>query len=86
MTTPDLSKQQKGRRMKELFDIAQQRYLDAGGEPRKSVNCNEWLTQEELQEFSNLSCHVVTDEDIANYLKKHGTWRERMAVIKERMK
>lgn len=85
MTTPYLSKQHKGRRMKELFAIAAQRYLDAGGEPRKSVNCNEWLTEEELQEFSDLSRHVVTDEDIANYLKKHGTWRDRMAVMKERM-
>ena len=81
MTTPDdQSRQQKGHRMKELFDIAQQRYLDAGGEPRKSVNCNEWLTLEELQEFSDLSHHVVTDEDIANYLKKPSTWRDRIAA------
>lgn len=72
--------------MKELFDIAQQRYLDTGGEPRKSVNCNEWLTLEELQEFSDLSRYVVTNEDIANHLKKHSTWRDRMAAMKERMK
>ncbi|MGK7875632.1 MAG: hypothetical protein AB4426_20735 [Xenococcaceae cyanobacterium] len=86
MTTANNIKQQQGRRMKELFDISRQRYLDAGGDPRKAVNCNDWLTTEELQEFSELSRNVVRDEDIANYLKKNGTWQERYAAMKETMK
>ena len=81
--TTNKNKQQQGRRMKELFDISQQRYLDAGGDPRKAVNCNQWLTQEELQEFSELSRQIVTDEEIVNYRNRNGTWRERYAAIKE---
>lgn len=76
-------KQRSSRRMQELFDIAKQRYLEAEGDPRKAINCNEWLTQAEQQEFSELSRRVITDEDIANYRQEHGTLRERYAAMKD---
>lgn len=84
-TTTDDIKQQQGRRMQALFDLARQRYLDAGGNPQKRVHCNDWLTQAELKEFSECSRNVVTDEDIANYIKKHGSWRDRFAAFKAQM-
>ena len=86
MTTANESKRQKTRRMTETFDICRQRYLNAGGDPQKSVDCNEWMTQQEQQEFFELGNQVVTDEDVAAYLKKHGSWRDRMTAMKEKMK
>ncbi len=86
MTTANESKRQKTRRMTEIFDVCRQRYLNAGGDPRKSVDCNEWMTQQEQQEFFELGNQVVTDEDVAAYLKKHGSWRDRMTAMKEKMK
>lgn len=83
MTTTNDIKKQGIVRMRELFDIAGQRCQDAGGNPRKAVNCNEWLTQEELQEFFELSNEVVTEEDVAAYVKKHGTWRDRIQAMKQ---
>lgn len=55
-------------RMEELFAIARQRYLAAGGNPRKPVDCNQWLTEAEQEEFLRLSRQVISDEAIANYL------------------
>jgi hypothetical protein len=45
---------QQYQRMIELCQIARQRYLDAGGDPRHSsgtLHGNEYLTQEEKEEF-----------------------------------
>jgi hypothetical protein len=86
MTTTNDGKSQKSRRLAEIFDTCRQRYLESGGDPRKSVNCSQWMTPEELKEFSDCSREVVTDEDIANYLKTHGTWRERYAATIEQMR
>ncbi|MGK7874194.1 MAG: hypothetical protein AB4426_13040 [Xenococcaceae cyanobacterium] len=89
MTTTNDIKQQLLNRMTELGKISRQRYLDAGGDPRLSVgslNNNDCLTDKEKQELRDLFNQVVTDEDIATYLKKNGTWRERYAAMKERMR
>jgi hypothetical protein len=54
MTTANEHKIKNTHRMTQLFDICRQRYLDAGGDPRKPVNCNEWMTPQEQQEFFEL--------------------------------
>lgn len=86
MITTDHIKQQQVRRMRELAKISRQRYLDGGGAPHRSANGNEWMTDEEKQEYLTLARQVYDEEAIANYLKKHGTWRDRMNAMKERMK
>lgn len=53
-----LTKEQKHQRLKALFDLAGQRYLDAGGDPSKSASCNTYLTHEEQQEFKTLAREV----------------------------
>ncbi len=70
--------------MGELAKIARQRYLDAGGVPHRSANGNEWMTEEEKKEYLTLARQVYDVESLANYLKKHGTWRDRMKVMRER--
>jgi hypothetical protein len=85
MTMNNDTKKQKARRMTELFDISRQRYLDAGGDARKSVNSQEWMSKEEQQEFFDLGNEVVTEEDVTAYLDKRGTWQERFAAFKAQM-
>jgi hypothetical protein len=88
-TTNEPSKQQQVRRMVELGRIARQRHLEAGGNPQLSVgtlNNNDTLTAEEKQEFLKLANQLFDNESIANYLKKNGTWRERFAAMKEKMR
>ena len=88
-TTNEPSKQQQVRRMVELGRIARQRHLEAGGNPQLSVgtlNNNDTLTAEEKQEFLKLANQVFDNESIANYLKNNGTWRERFAAMKEKMR
>jgi hypothetical protein len=80
------TKSQKYPRLAELFDLCRQRYLDAGGDPRKAVNGDRWLTPEELKEFLDCAGQVVSDRDLANYLKTHGTWRERYAGMLEQIR
>lgn len=57
-----LTNKQKHQRLKELFDLAGQRYLAAGGDPSKSASCNIYLTQEEQQEFKALAREVSTKD------------------------
>ena len=48
------TKQERYQRLNELFDLARQRYLSAGGDPHKSASGNHHLTSEEQQElFTN---------------------------------
>ena len=74
MTKTNELEQQQIARIRELFDIAGERCQQAGGHFRKAVNCNEWLTEEEQQEFIEISDRLVADEAIANYLERQGTW------------
>ncbi len=86
MTTTESNRQQKVRRLKELFNIARQRYLDVGGDVHSSVgtlNENDTLTDEERKEFFTLADQVFDDKYISNYLTKHGTWRERFTQMKK---
>ncbi len=53
-----LTKEQKYQRLRELFDLAGQRYLAAGGNPHKSASCNTYLTDEEQQEFKALAKEI----------------------------
>lgn len=84
MTPTEHIKLQQSSRMGELAKIARQRYLDAGGVPHRSANGNEWMTEEEKKEYLTLARQVYDVESLANYLKKHGTWRDRMKVMRER--
>lgn len=86
MTPTELIKHQQSLRMGELAEIARQRYLESGGEPHRAANGHEWLTDEEKEEYLRLARQVFDEESIANYLQKHGTWRERFAALKEAMK
>lgn len=53
-----LTKEQKHQRLRMLFDLAGQRYKEAGGDPSKSASCNVYLTHEEQQEFKTLALEV----------------------------
>jgi hypothetical protein len=57
MTNSTELQKQQYERFKELFDISRQRYLDAGGDRRRSngsLHNNTHLTDEELQELFKL--------------------------------
>ncbi|AFY76109.1 hypothetical protein Ple7327_0677 [Pleurocapsa sp. PCC 7327] len=82
MTEINPIKQQQSLRIGELAKIARQRYLESGGDPHRSANGNQWLNNEEKQEYLALARQVFDEQSIANYLKKHGTWRERFAATK----
>jgi hypothetical protein len=54
MTQPNELRKQKYERFKELFAISRQRYLDAGGDPRRSsgsLHNNSYLTDREQKEL-----------------------------------
>lgn len=69
MTKIEHIKQLQAARMGELATIARQRYLDAGGDPRRSAN-EKYMTEEERQEYLELARQVFDDEYIKNYLDK----------------
>lgn len=69
MTKTKHIKKQQADRMGELAAIARQRYLEAGGDPLRSANEN-YLTEEERQEYLQLGRQVFDDEYINNYLQK----------------
>jgi hypothetical protein len=46
-------------RMIKLAEVARQRYLDAGGNPKRSANDQYW-TQEEKQEFLQLGRQIFS--------------------------
>ncbi len=54
MNTPT-TKQEKYQRLHELFDLARQRYLAAGGDHHKSASGNQYLTSEEQQELFTIA-------------------------------
>jgi|GEM_PF-561178 len=56
----ELRKQQY-ERFKQLFALGRQRYLDAGGDPRRSsgsLHGNDYLTDEERKELCVLGCEL----------------------------
>ena len=57
MIQPNELRKQKYERFKELFALSRQRYLDAGGDPRRSsgsLHNNVYLTDQELKELFEL--------------------------------
>lgn len=68
MTQPDPNKQQQLKRLRELFKISRQRYLEAGGDPRRAADEN-YLTNEEKQEAKSLGEQIFDNSYIQNYLK-----------------
>lgn len=57
MKDPTEVRKQKYERFKQLFVIARQRYLDAGGDPRKGAD-NRYFTDEEKKEFFALGAEL----------------------------
>ena len=55
-----LTKQQKYQRLKSLSNLARERYLASGGNPRKSADGNIHLTEVEQQEFITIATELST--------------------------
>lgn len=79
MTQVNELKTQKYERFKQLFAIARQRYLDAGGDPTRSsgsLHDNDYLTDEERQELFALGSQLSGDRIINGYIHSLGrTWK-----------
>lgn len=64
MREPTELEKQQYQRLIELSDMARQRYLNAGGDPRRSAGSlhgNDYLTDEERKEFLQLGRQVFGD-------------------------
>lgn len=65
MREPTELESQQYQRLREIFATARQRYLDAGGDRHRSagsLNRQDFLTDEEKQEISNLGRQVFVRE------------------------
>jgi hypothetical protein len=65
MREPTELESQQYQRLREIFATARQRYLDAGGDLHRSagsLNGQDFLTDEEKQEISNLGRQVFVRE------------------------
>lgn len=65
MTTPT-TKQQKYQRLRELCQLSRQRYLRAGGDPRRAASGNIYLSAKEQQEFKAIAIALGTKENTEN--------------------
>ncbi len=74
----ELQKQQY-QRMIELSDLARQRYLEAGGDPRRasgSLHGNSYMSAEEKQEFLALGKQISGIYVKDGYVNVHGrSWK-----------
>lgn len=64
MTQPINSKRQQYQRLTEIFDIARQRYLDAGGDPTRSsgsLHGDGFLSDEEKAEIRALGKQLFAE-------------------------
>lgn len=79
MTESTHVRKQKYERFKELFAVGRQRYLDAGGDPRRpsgSLHGNEYLTDEERQELIALGRELGGVKIIDGYVHIAGrSWK-----------
>ncbi|MEH1907048.1 MAG: hypothetical protein V7L05_32400 [Nostoc sp.] len=57
MKKPTALLKQKYQRLREIFALARQRYLEAGGDPRRPTD-NRYLTNEEKQEAFEIGVQV----------------------------
>lgn len=79
MTESTQVQKQKYERFKELFAIGKQRYLDAGGDPRRSsgsLHGNDYLTDEERKELITLGRELGGVKIIDGYVHTAGrSWK-----------
>jgi hypothetical protein len=79
MTESTELRKQKYERFKELFALSRQRYLDAGGDPRRSSGSfhgNDYLTEEERKELFALGRELGDVKIVDGYIHTHGrTWK-----------
>ena len=72
-------KKQQYERFKELFALARQRYLDAGGDPQRSngsLHNNEYLTEQERKELSILGRKLSEIRIVDGYVHCQGkSWK-----------
>lgn len=71
MTKPNGLKQQQAQRMLKLFEIARQRYLDAGGDPLTTPSGrkgDDYMSNEERKEALGLGRQIFDEEYINNFL------------------
>lgn len=59
-------KEQKYQRLRELCQLGRQRYLAAGGDPRRAASGNIYLTATEQQEFKAIARALGTKENTQN--------------------
>jgi len=74
MTQNNQMKQQQAHRMLELFAIARQRYLDAGGDPLRTPSGrigDDYMTLPERQEALELGRQVFDQEYVNKFLTNH---------------
>ena len=70
MDKTNSTRQQQAQRMIDIFRTARQRYLNAGGDPRRSagsLNDNDNLTDDERKEVKELGENIFDAEYINNY-------------------
>ncbi len=71
MTQSNSLKQQQAQRMLELFAIARQRYLDAGGDPQTTPSGrqgDDYMSEEERQQALALGRQIFDEEYVNNFL------------------
>lgn len=75
MTDNNEPQKPKYERFKQFFVIARQRYLEAGGDPRKGAD-NRFLTEEEKKEFFALGRELGGVKIIDGYVHTAGrSWK-----------
>lgn len=73
MTKPNDNRRQQVQRLDELMAIARQRFLDAGGDPRRlpsGLKGDDYMTDEEREEALTIARSLFNDEYINSYLEK----------------
>lgn len=78
-------KQQQAQRILELFAIARQRYLEAGGNPHSTPSGykgDDYITDEERQEALSLGRQIFNEEYINNFLTQCQTSQSAPSKVK----
>ena len=73
MTNQNQIRKEQDRRLGELMAIARQRFLDAGGDPRRlpsGLKGDDYMTDEEREEALTIARSLFNDEYINSYLEK----------------
>lgn len=73
MTNQNQIRKEQDRRLGELMAIARQRFLDAGGDPRRlpsGLKGDDYMTDAEREEALTIARSLFNDEYINSYLEK----------------